>query len=115
KIFACPPCSHGLNVRRGRNSLLWGAHASGVLVSAFRRNQLSFRASFRRVCAPRRFRDGRMPSPARCKRALPRNAVPTLILLPAILRPVDYPFLACAPEFVLALRSVDFFQRSQGE
>jgi len=51
---------------------VWGAHAYSVLVSAFCGDELRVNVVARRVVIFEKVREGRMPSPARCKRALPK-------------------------------------------
>ena len=53
---------------------LWGAHACSVLVAAFCGDELyALRLFHSNDCEKREVRFGRMPKPARCKRALPRS------------------------------------------
>jgi len=51
---------------------IWGAHAYSVLVSAFCGDELRVNVVARRIVSFEKVREGRMPSPARCKRALPK-------------------------------------------
>jgi hypothetical protein len=54
-----------------RDTAVWGAHASRVLVAAFCSNELFFFRSSSAHRSNSEVREGRMPLPARYKRALP--------------------------------------------
>jgi hypothetical protein len=54
-----------------RDTAVWGAHACSVLVAAFCGNELFFFHSSSAHRSNSEVREGRMPSPARYKRALP--------------------------------------------
>jgi hypothetical protein len=56
--------------------------------------------NLRAVYALGKVRDGRIPSPARCKRALPGDCAFPVILFAATLRPAGYQFLVSTPEAV---------------
>jgi hypothetical protein len=58
------------------NTVFWGAHACGVLVSAFCGDELLVNVAMYEDVTFEKVRDGRMPSPARCKRALPGKSLP---------------------------------------
>jgi hypothetical protein len=58
------------------NMHVWGAHAFSVLVSAFCGDELQVNVAARRIVSFEKVREGRMPSPARCKRALPGKLSP---------------------------------------
>jgi len=71
-------CYFSLSSRR---TGFWGAHACSVLVAASCGDELFF---FRSLLAHRsgwEVREGRMPSPARYKRALPRTLSPRHLYL----------------------------------
>ena len=55
---------------------VWGAHAYSVLVSAFCGDELQVNFAARRVVSFEKVCEGRMPSPARSKRALPGKLSP---------------------------------------
>jgi hypothetical protein len=55
---------------------VWGARAYSVLVSAFCGDELRVNVAAGRVVSYEKVREGRMPSPARYKRALPGKLSP---------------------------------------